>query len=147
MRLVCVVIFLLVLGTPLSAQQPQGSSGSGADKPDKSSSRIIHLSRNEIIRHIAMRRPALPDGLREASVNLDETMVVRLRFDSTGKVESLRFLSDPSMAGQMVLESLKNWTFTPVARNGKNCGGRGQLRIRYILHNGIATMTVEPDDQ
>lgn len=141
------IVLGLGIGAALHAQQPQGAASSGVENPKTLVGRVAHLSNAEIMRHIATRSPALPDGLREPGANVDGTVVVRLRFDSKGKVEDLRILTAPAMAGQLVLDSLKNWRFTPVVRNGKNSGGRGELRIHYVLHNGVATMTVEPDDQ
>jgi hypothetical protein len=93
--------------------------------------------------HIRTRTAVDPPGLREPHVSIEGVVVACLRFAATGKVTDIQIISGPAMAQQAVLDSVKNWIFRPIRRNGHRYGGFGILRIRYILHDGQMKTTVE----
>ena len=141
MRRLAILVFALCLPTLLMGQDTKASSTpSVAAAPHRHTAR---LSDREMIAHIASRKLVEPPGLREPSLTAHGLIAVRLCFDATGKPQSIRVVSGPSMMQQPVLESMTGWTFLPVRRGSTLIGGCGLLKIKVDMAAGQVSSALE----
>jgi hypothetical protein len=142
-RIALVLLQGLFLSALLQAQNPTCSGCPTGQSDPAHRTRAVCLSDKDFAAHIARQKPIEPPGLREPNMNSHGTAVACLCFSRTGKVTDIKILSGPAMMQQSVLESLKNWTFSPVSRSGRRYGGCGILRIQVDMVNSIVNTTIE----
>lgn len=143
MRLAAVVLSYLLFGGLVHAQ---GEACSVCPKPEFGSPANggnVCLSSKQLAAQILTRKPIGPPGMNELHMNSHGTVVICLCFDRSGKVTDVRILSGPAMMQQPVLESVKDWTFSPAKRGGRLYGGCGSLRIRVDMDDSQVKSAIE----
>jgi hypothetical protein len=76
-------------------------------------------------------------------MNSHGTVVACLCFSRAGIVSNVHILSGPAMMQQPVLDSMKDWTFRPVKKDGRLFGGGGTLRIHVEMNDSHMSATME----
>jgi hypothetical protein len=71
------------------------------------------------------------------------TVVLCVRFSTTGSVVSEKLISGPVRLRAMVLDSVKQWTFLPLWKNGRQVSGQGILRIHLAVVDGQLRSMIE----
>ena len=90
---------------------------------------------------IDTQKPVAPPN--EPHVRIHGTVEACVCFSRKGKVTQISILSGPAMAQESVLDSLKDWTFRPVAQGGFRHGACGTLGIQAALDDGQMKMVLE----
>lgn len=95
---------------------------------------VIRLSDREMRDHVDHIEPFRTSGLGKG-LRLAGTVVVEIRFESSGKVECARAKSGHPIAITAAMEVVSKWTFKPPVRNGAAKAVCGIVKIRYRLRN------------
>jgi hypothetical protein len=142
MRFALALLPCLFLNVLLHAQTPQCSDCPNSASGSMPQGRSVCLSETELAAHIATHKPIGPPGLREPHMNSHGIIVTCLCFSRKGRVTDIHILSGPAMMQQSTLESMKDWTFRPIMRAGRNYGGCGTLRIRVDMIDSQVTTII-----
>jgi hypothetical protein len=143
MRFTFILLPCLFLNVLLHAQTPPCSGCPNSTAGSLPRGQAICLSEREMSAHIATRKPIGPPGLNEPHMNIKGIVVACLCFSRKGKVSDISILSGPAMMYGPVLESLKEWVFSPVRQGRKVTGGCGTLRIHVHMIDSQVSTTIE----
>jgi hypothetical protein len=84
-----------------------------------------------------------PLKLHETHATANGILVLRVRFESDGKVGCVKVVSGSPLAIASAMEALPKWTFRAVEKNNKKFGGCGLVRVKYRLSDSEQKTTVQ----
>jgi TonB family protein len=68
------------------------------------------------------------------AAHVDGTVLLEIRIDVSGKVESAKILKGPLMLQQAALDGVKHWTFRPFDNAGVPAPTVGEIAINFVRH-------------
>lgn len=134
------VVGLFAAGVIVAAQTPPAPCCNCGTATQ--SAGVICLSAKDMRDHVEHIEPLKPSGLHK-SLNLAGTVVVEIRFKSTGKVACVRAKSGHPIAISAAMEAVPKWTFKPVRSKGAAKAGCGQITIKYRLSDEGSTTELQ----
>src|SRR5437016_4060297 len=84
--------------------------------------------------HVDHVEPLKPSVL-DKGLNLAGSVIVEVRFDTSGKVACAHAKSGHPIAISAAMEAVQKWTFKPLVSSGVAKGGCGLIRIKYRLRD------------
>lgn len=85
-----------------------------------------------IRQHVLQNVPPVYPPIAKAA-QVQGTVVLSLKIDTTGKVESVQVVSGPPMLRQAAIDALRQWTFHPFEKDGKASEATGSISIAFDL--------------
>ena len=99
---------------------------------------VICLTAQEMRAHVEHLEPLRPSGLGNG-LKLAGTVVIEVRFGTSGNIDCVRVESGHPIAIAATMEAIKKWTFKPLISNGVARAGCGVITIRYRLRDHGST--------
>lgn len=99
---------------------------------------ILSVDANTINQHLDHRVDPIYPPIAMA-VRLQGTVAFHVKIGTTGKIESMKVVSGPAMLQQAALDSLKEWTYHPLLKDGKSVTAEGPVSIEFSLGTDAPT--------
>jgi hypothetical protein len=90
----------------------------------------FRVTAKQLKKLILKQIPIQPPGMLQDS-ELHGTATVELCIDKEGKISNVRAINGNRLAMQSVIESIREWTFTPYIRGGSGVPIIGSLKVKY----------------
>ncbi len=94
----------------------------------------ISVDQAALNQHVDHRVPPVYPPIAKAA-HIQGTVAFNIRIGTTGKIESMKVVSGPSMLQQAAIDCLKQWTFHPFDKDGVPVSATGPISIIFILSN------------
>ena len=92
----------------------------------------LSVDEPDIRQHIQQQVPPVYPPIAKAA-HVVGTVVLSVKIDALGKVESVQVSSGPPMLRQAAVNALKQWTFQPFEKDGKPTAATGQVSLIFDL--------------
>jgi TonB family protein len=97
-----------------------------------SAQEVITVDETTLSQHVDYHvAPVYPPIAKAARIQ--GTIVFQIQVDTTGKIESIKFVSGPLMLQQAAIDCLKQWTYHPFEKDGKPVEATGPVSIEFSL--------------
>jgi TonB family protein len=93
---------------------------------------IISVDGPTLDQHVDHRiTPVYPPIAKAARIQ--GAVVVQVQVGTTGRIESMKFVSGPAMLQQAAIDALKGWTYHPFEKDDKPVAARGPVSVVFSL--------------
>lgn len=93
---------------------------------------VLTVDETAIRQHAQQQIPPVYPPIAKAAL-VQGTVVLFVKIDATGKVESVQAQSGPPMLRQAAIDALRQWTFQPFEKDGKSLDAVGSISITFDL--------------
>jgi len=99
---------------------------------------ILSVDQQTLDQHVDHRVAPLYPPIAKAA-RIQGAVVIQIQVGTTGKVESMKVVSGPAMLQQAAMDSLKQWSFHPFEKDGRQVPAGGRVSIEFSLGKGGPT--------